>query len=230
MRARRLIAIGSAALVSLALVGCGGSSRHGIAARTPDAIVAEAMRAVDGVHSLRVTGAIDDGSHANRIRLDLRLVNGRGATGELSEHGLAFRLVSVGGVAYVNGSAGFWSQFGGPAAVSRLHGRWLRAPADHGDFASFQSLTDVHRLLKDLLAGHGALTRGNESVVDGVKVIAVHDVADDGTLFVAATGTPYPIRIADGSAVGARIDFSEFNRPVALRPPTASVDIASLQG
>jgi hypothetical protein len=182
------------------------------------------------VRSVRVYGSVNDATPKDEIRFDLSLVNGRGASGSLSEKGLAFRLVTLGNVAYVHGTSAFWQQFGGTDVAAQLRGRWLRAPADRGDFASFSSLTDVHKLLANLLAGHGALTRGTTSVVDGQHVIAVHDASRQGTLYVATTGPSYPIRIENGSSDSGQIDFTRFDAPVTLRAPAHSVDIFKLRG
>lgn len=229
MRAPRFIAIALAAIFPALLSACGGSGPHGLAARSPQAIVAASTQAIERVHSVQVTGSVNDASPRDEIRFELRLVNGRGAVGSLSEHGLAFRLVTLGNVAYVHGTPAFWQQFGGAAVAAQLQGRWLRAPAGHGAFASFAALTDVHRLLASLLSGHGALTRGMTSTVDGQHVIAVHDASRQGTLYVATSGSPYPIRIVNGSSDGGRIDFSRFDAPVALRAPTRSVSIFHLR-
>jgi len=230
MRARRLIATVLAGVLPVLAAACGGSSPHGVAARNPEAIVQAAARAIEAVRSVRVSGSVDDASPKDEIRFDLDLVNGRGATGSLSERGLAFRLVTLGDVAYVKGSPAFWQQFGGASVAAQLRGRWLRAPADHGDFASFAALTDVHRLLATLLSGHGALTKGTTSDVAGHRVIAVHDASRQGTLYVAASGPAYPIRIENGSSDGGQIDFSRFDAPVTLRAPAHAVSIYSLRG
>jgi len=231
MRHGRLTGIAAAMVSAVAVAACGGSGppTRGIASQTPNQIVARATHAIDRVSSVKVSGSVGDGSAANTITLDLNLVGGRGATGSMSEHGLSFRLVAVGGEAYVSGSTAFWKQFGGPSVASRLHGHWLRGPTSSGEFSSFRSLTDIHRLLAHLLTGHGALTKGATTTIDGRRVIALHDASKQGTLYVAITGTPYPIRIANGSATGGRIDFSNFNRPVSLKAPASSIDITSLK-
>ncbi len=215
---------------TVGLSACGGGSLHGVAAKDPEAIVAAATKAIEGVHSVEVSGSVNDASPRDEIHFDLHLVNGRGATGSLSEHGLAFRLVTIGKVAYVKATPAFWDQFGGAAVATELHGRWLRAPADRGAFASFASLTDVHKLIAGLLAGHGALTKGTTSTVDGRGVIAVHDASRQGSLFVATSGPAYPVRIQNESSDQGQIDFRSFGAPVTLRAPAHSVSIFSLQG
>jgi hypothetical protein len=226
MRAQMLIGCALAAVTALAAAACGSSSA--ITHRSPDAIVAGATRAIDGVHSVRVSGQISDGTSAHPIRLDLQLVNGRGATGSMSENGTSFRLITVGGESYVNGSPQFWRQFGGAAVATQLRGRWLRASASSGDFASLASLTDVHKLLSALLAGHGPLTRGATSTLAGHRVVALHDTSKHGTLYVATTGPPYPIRIQNDGSDGGELSFSDFDAKVALTAPRSSVDVSDL--
>jgi hypothetical protein len=218
-----------AAALPAALSACGGGL-HGVAAKNPEAIVAAATKAIAGVRSVEVSGSVNEASPGDEIRFDLHLVNGRGATGSLSEHGLAFRLVTIGNVAYVKATPAFWDQFGGAPVAAQLRGRWLRAPADHGDFASFAALTDVHQLIARLLAGHGALTKGTTSTVDGRGVIAVHDASRQGTLYVATSGPAYPIRIENESSDRGHIDFRGFDAKVVLRPPAQSVSIFALHG
>jgi hypothetical protein len=230
MRARRFIAVILAAVLPAVLAACGGSSPHGVAAKGPEAIVGAATRAIEGVRSVRVTGSVNDAAPGDEIRFTLDLVNGRGATGSLSERGLAFRLVTLGPVAYVRATPAFWEQFGGATLAAQLHGRWLRAPADHGEFASFAALTNVHRLLAGLLAGHGALTKGTTSTLDGHRVIAVHDASRQGTLYVSTSGPAYPIRIENASSDAGHIDFSRFNAPVRLRAPAHAVNLSRLHG
>ena len=229
MRGRTLIGTGLAAMLALVASACGsGTSGNGVAARSPDVIVSRATQAIDGVHTVRVTGVIPDGSSANPIRLDLQLVNGRGATGSMSENGVSFRLVTIGASSYINGSPAFWRRFAGAAAAGRLNGRWLRAPAGSGKLASLSSLTDVRGLVSALLAGHGPLIRGATSTIAGRRVIALHDGSRHGTLYVATKGPPYPVRIADTGGAGGELDFGAFNARVTLTPPADSVDISSL--
>jgi hypothetical protein len=220
-------------VAALMIAACGGSSGgaadNGVAAKSADQIVTQATQAIDAVHTARVSGDVGSAHGQGAIHLDLHLVDGTGATGSMSEGGLAFKLISVNNSAYVNGSPAFWKQFGGSAAVQLLQGRWLRAPAATGPFASFASLTDLHKLVAGLLTGHGALTKGSTSTIDGQKVVALTDKTNQGTLYVATTGKPYPIRIANGgSGGGGQLDFSDFNQPVTVKAPASSIDITKL--
>jgi hypothetical protein len=59
-------------------------------------------------------------------------------------------------------------------------------------------------------------------------VIALHDTSEDGTLYVATTGPPYPIRIQNSGSRGGELNFGDFDATVALTPPKSSVDISDL--
>ena len=87
----------------------------------------------------------------------------------------------------------------------------------------------MQKLFNQLLSSHGKLSKGKTTTVQGQKVIGVTDTTNGGTLYVAATGTAYPIEISKTGTDGGRIVFDHFNQPVSLTPPAHAVDISNLQ-
>ena len=67
------------------------------------------------------------------------------------------------------------------------------------------------------------------TTVNGQKVVALTDTAKHGTLYVAASGKPYPVAIVKSGANGGRISFGQFNKPVSLTPPPNAIDISKLK-
>ena len=53
-------------------------------------------------------------------------------------------------------------------------------------------------------------------------LIAVHDASKGGTLYVATSGSPYPIELVNG-ADQAKVTFSQFNAHVPLAAPPGAV-------
>ena len=53
------------------------------------------------------------------------------------------------------------------------------------------------------------------------------DAAGGGTLYVASTGTPYPLEIVERG--GERLVFDRWNQPVTLAVPPDALDIHQLQ-
>jgi hypothetical protein len=220
-------AIGTLLLVGL-LGGCGSSSSgNGIAAKSPTDIVAAAKVAADAASSVHVSGSIVSGG--SPITLDLDLLAGKGGRGRLTENGLGFELIEIGGTVYIKGSSAFYRHIGGTAAAQLLQGKWLKAPTTSKEFASISSLTNLRALVDTTLANHGALTKGGTTTITGQKVVGVTDTGKGGTLYVAETGQPYPIEIAKSGVGGGTIRFDRWNESVSLAAPANAIDIAQLQ-
>jgi hypothetical protein len=220
-------------LMTAVLGGCGGSSSgsssgNGIASKAPAEIVALAKVAADSASSVHVSGSIVSGG--SPITLDLELLAGKGGRGRISENGLSFNLIQVGGTAYISGSPAFYSHFGGPAAAQLFQGKWLKAPTSNGSFSTLGSLTNLSQLVDSALASHGTLQKGATTTVDRQQVITITNASHGGTLYVATTGKPYPIQITKSGTNGGKILFDRWNAPFTLVAPKNAIDLSQLQG
>jgi hypothetical protein len=198
---------------------------NGLARRSADQIVAAATQAMRAVTFVHVSGSVVD--NGIPVRLDLSLVRGQGGQGQISENGLAFRLISDHQMLYILGSDAFWTHFGGATAARVFHGKWLKT-RDAGEFASIGDLASISRLFGQLLAVHGKLARAGRAVVSGQPAIGVTDRTQGGTLFVATTGKPYPLEIVKRGTNGGRVTFDRFDVPVKLTPPARAIRLPSL--
>jgi hypothetical protein len=163
------------------------------------------------------------------ITLDMDLLASGGGRGRISENGLGFELIETGGTVYIKGSPEFYRRVAGAAAAQLLQGKWLKAPATNPEFGSISSLTDLRKLIDTTLSSHGTLAKGATTTINGQKVVAVTDTTKGGTLYVAASGKPYPIEIARSGASSDKVTFGRWNEPVSLTPPANAIDIARLR-
>jgi hypothetical protein len=215
-------------LVLGVLAGCGGSSSNGVASKTPSEILLTTTAAAFGAKSVHVAGALV--AEGTPFTLDLDLVAGEGARGEVSEHGLSFQLIELGGTVYINGSPAFYQHFGGVPAVQLFGGRWLKAPANTGEFASLSSLTNLAGLMRSLLNVRTVKPGGAARAPGGHRAVAVRDVSTGETVYVATTGKPYPLAVVGNSSThGGSISFDHWNAIGTLRPPANAIDIARLE-
>jgi hypothetical protein len=218
------------ALAAAMLAGCGSSSRagNGLTADTPDEILAAARSAGAGAATVHVAGSIL--SAGKPISLNMELVSHMGGEGRLTLGDLDLELVDVDRAVYVKGSAAFYDHFAGAPAARLLQGKWLKGPAAHGALAPLASLTELSTVIDTALAGHGALVRAPSTTVDGRKVVGVTDRRGGGTLYVAATGTPYPVAIVKTGARGGTIAFDRWNEQVSLEAPADAISVDQLRG
>jgi len=231
---RVLLAVALLAFTVVLLAGCGGgsssssSSGNGVENKAPADILAATKVASVGARSVHVSGSIVSGG--TPITLDMNLLAGKGAHGRLSESGLSFELIQIGKTVYIKGSPAFYKHIGGSAAAQLLEGKWLKAPATSSDFASLGQLTDLQQLVNQTLSNHGSsLTKTGTTTIAGQKVVGITDKSRGGTLYIAATGQPYPIQLTKSGSGGGKITFDRWNGPVSLVAPANAIDVAQLQ-
>lgn len=232
MRSRLSTAGVCGLLLSLLLAllsGCGSSSPsgNGLASKSPTEIVAAAKLAAAGAASAHVAGSIVD--EGKPISLDMELVAGKGGQGKLTLEGLSINLVQVNGAVYMNGSTAFYKHVAGAAAAQLLQGKWLKAPSTDANFASLAQLTDLGKLIGTALASHGKLASAPAKTIAGQKAVGVTDVSKGGTLYVASTGTAFPLEITKSGASGGTITFDRWNKPVKLSAPANAINIDQLK-
>jgi hypothetical protein len=215
---------------SLALAGCGGSSSsdNGTASKSPEQILEASKQAARQASSVHIVGTIT--SEGKPITLDMELLAGKGGKGTISQEGFKIQIIQTGGAVYINGSSDFYKHVTGSApAAALLQGKWLKAPANSGELASLAELTDLSKLIDTALASHGTLSKGEETTIEGQKAIPLKDKTKGGTLYVAATGKPYPLQISKEGKESGKVTFNRWDQPVTLNAPSGAIDISKLQ-
>jgi hypothetical protein len=226
--AHGLAALTAAALLAVAIWGgtlAAGAATNAIASQSPSAILASATSAINSVSTVRVAGSGLSGDTS--ISLDVHLVSGRGGEGTVGLNGLTFQFVVIGSEAYFKADAAFWKRFANQAVAQLAAGRWFKARTT-GDYASLAKFGSLHALFGALLSAHGTLSKGALTTIRGQKVVPLTDQPSGGTLYVAATGKPYPVEIANAHARGV-IVIDSINQPVTLTAPAGAIDISQLQ-
>lgn len=214
-----------ALLVVVAVAGCGGGAKsNGEAKKTAEQVVADAQSAAVDASIVHVVGqGVDNGSP---LKIDLWVANGKGK-GHLEESGLGFDIVRIGDVVYIKGGSGFLKKFAGAGAAALLHDKWLKGSATTGQLASLASLTDKKQFFQGVLGQHGKVENKGETDYHGTKAVEIRDTTQGGSLFVAATGTPYPVALEGGRQQGS-ITFSDWNGSESIEAPKGAVDLSSL--
>jgi hypothetical protein len=193
----------------------------GKAAKTPAQILAGAERAVATASSVRLVAVGVSGGKP--LRLDLELVAGRGGEGSVTDGGYTFRIVRLGTHAYFEAGAAFWRKFAGSLGPQLFQGRWIEASATSGQLASFTPLTSMRTFINGALSSHGTLAIGKTTTIGGRPALRLIDTTQGGSLYLAATGAPYPLEITANGGAGT-IRFESWNQAFPTTPPKNALD------
>ncbi|WP_186319199.1 hypothetical protein [Streptomyces sp. SAJ15] len=193
---------------------------------------------LESAKSLRMK--MDLTSAGTRQKMDLALDGSGNCAGsmEMGTEG-SFELIKLSDKVWMKPDETFWkTQAGsdGAAAAELFKGKWV-----HGSTSDemFKDMTDVCDLAGfqqslDTDDSDDKMTKGTLVTVDGNKVIPVNGKSSDGdpmTLYVAAEGKPYPLKIVQKGTESGSIELTDWDKPVPTTTPPADqvVDMAKLQ-
>ncbi|MFI9630326.1 hypothetical protein [Streptomyces sp. NPDC052042] len=224
----------------------GGTARadNGIDTLSAQQIADRSRDALLGVRSLHFRARGDLGGHDPSVELDLAMDRNGNCDGSVDLGGGqgSVRIVKRGDDVWVKPDAAFWKNQvpnGGPAYAAILKGRYVRGSANDPRLRGVAHACDLGRLRRLVVDNaendRGTLNKGRRTTLDGAPVVPLTRLRDSRTLtmYVAATGRPYPLRITveeEGRRAHAVADLSAFGVPVpaATPPPGKTYDINAL--
>ncbi|WP_250005532.1 hypothetical protein [Actinoplanes sp. M2I2] len=205
---------------------------NGVEALEAQQILDKAKAALKKAGSFHMKGDIvTDGS---KMGLDFKTGNGE-VIGKLSMGGPSVELLEVAKKRYIRPDAAFWSMSGGGKEqgeqMAKLVGdRWVAVKATDKNTADMFGFSDIDSMLN----ADGKVTKGAAKDINGRPAIGLVDNSQDGgTLYIATTGEPYPLRIESKNAAEGGLDFTEFGEKfpdIKAPAPADVVDIEKLMG
>ncbi|MFF3790825.1 hypothetical protein ACFYXW_12220 [Streptomyces sp. NPDC001981] len=198
----------------------------------------DALRGARSMH-LSTRTASADGSAPTTLDLIVdRAGNCTGSVGLGGKQG-SVRIVKRGDTVWVRPDAQFWKNRDprvGSALASILAGRYMKGSASDPRLSSLSGACDLATFQKvvseNAKSDKGTLTKGEKTTLAGAPVVPLVRTwhGQKVTMYVAATGKPYPLRIdvTGGSPkADATVGFSAFDKPVPTTtpPPDETVGI-----
>jgi hypothetical protein len=226
MRLALPISLGLAVLVLL-LSGC-GSSDNGVAAKPAGQILQTtitAAKSASSVHMVASAKIVRGGS----FKLDASLAKERGHA-HVSLLGMTFEVIRDGGTLYVKGNRLFAARLGAALGVRIPANTWLKGPTQ-SVLAQTAVFTDIERELPLMLSGSGPIAKGAKTKIDGQTAIALKETRKlyTGTLYVATTGQPYPLKLTKAGRETGQTTFTGWNDPVTVSAPANAIELSGLQ-
>ena len=214
----------------------------GEASKTPQQILMDAAAALRAAHGYELRGTVVQGNQSMRLQLlaDSSLSVKMAATIGAD----TYEVIGTTSGFYVRANAAFWTAHVG-ARARLLANHWIHTPESTGlaELGNFAPATVARCLTED----HGTLSIAGKATVGGQAAVVLKDAGDlpgsqPGTLAVAASGPPVPLRVTstgrqrpgghidvcnDGKAdsAGGVLSFSHFNHLQSIQPPRTAIQL-----
>ncbi len=225
-----------------ALAGCASSSENGVVAKPAGAILAAsqtAARTASAVHvssqsfATTITANKTKGKPKTKLvrvsGIELQLTSG-GGRARVSLLGHTSEAIRLGSTLYVRGAGAFYTNLARRTGMHLPTGAWLKAPAHSGQLAESAALTESGGELALLLRDPTiSLTKGHTTTIKGQKAIELKETGKlyMGAIYIATTGTPYPILITRHGQQAGETTFTGWNHSVTLQTPAKAIELSS---
>lgn len=240
---RRLAAAGVAAGLAVAATACSSGPEHpsvaplaqisideqttaqnGIDQLAPPEALERAIAAMRAAGTYRVTGTTVGGN-----TIDIAFQDGVGSAGTVGSQNTVQLVATAGGV-YVTGDTASLAAQVGADVDTTIAGKWLLISAEAA--SGFAIFADGSAFASAVLGAEAPSDMTDVTEVDGQAAVGLLFPETGGTLWVAATGEPLPLRLEEkGASAGAGvITFSDYGTEVAITPPSedAVVDLTKI--
>jgi hypothetical protein len=167
--------------------------------------------------------------------LDISSVRGSGAVGKFGIWGGSMDFVRTPKEFYLRGDRTFWRHFLGSTtmadrfAFAMLANRWVKVPVSVPAFRQLVRLTNLTQFFSGSSPTDGALVNEGVTTFRGQKVIALRPASHEATVYVSASGTPYPVAVVAPKA-GDEFDFGGWNQPISTRAPNNALPVPDIGG
>ncbi|MDH6122065.1 hypothetical protein [Kitasatospora sp. GAS204B] len=146
----------------------------------------------------------------------------------------SFQILSTPQQTWIQPDTKFWTTMGGAhgsQAAELFKGRWMTGSKDDADLKSLSDSCNLTQFTGQMNQDGDQAAKTGTATVNGQPTVVLHVKSSDGTsgdMWIAAQGTPYPLK---ANSTSGQMAFSNFNQPVTVQAPPADqvVDISKLK-
>lgn len=253
MRTRTFTALCLTVTAAVGLTACGGGTeaapqapakkaKQPLADLSGPEIAVKSLKATRTASSLTLKGTAPDGD-GGQVSIDLSLDRKGQCVGTLGMKGSGtFDVVKTGGTLYMRPDEKFVREQIAPgskaesdAGVEMLAGRWMKSAADSADAKDMAQLCDLDKVLDEFKTEDSMARKGRRTTVNGAPALTLRetDGKEDHTVYVAARGKPYLLKLVSKSAdEPGSLTFTDYDKPVRAEVPADKdvVDLDHLKG
>jgi hypothetical protein len=228
---KRFVGLGAVLAAALGVAGCSSSSNgststtpvsNGVASETASQILNSVDQAVTSATSIQVTGNIVQKGKQETFQV-VTFSSGN-FSGNFVQGGNTVMFVKIGSTDYLNASAGYYESSGASASVAGLIGGiWVSGPDSQLGFGNSFTISSIFRNFKHPT---GTISKGSASTIDGQAAFSLKS-SKGGVLWVATTGTAYPIELTKFGSSSGTVKFTAWNQGTPPLAPAGAKPISS---
>jgi len=176
---------------------------------------------------VKISGTVTNGGKPT----SLNIVSAQGAGGgTITSGGATINIVVVPPNVYLKADKASWTKLANSAVAGQLFaGKWLQTTTADKDFGSFAQLLDAATLTQQITA-NGTVTKGAVTTFHGKKAVPLRDASANGTLYIAASGSPYILGlVGSGAKRGSQLLFTQYGSAKVPSAPSNAISLAQLQ-
>jgi hypothetical protein len=187
---------------------------NGIDQFEPDAALDQAIEAMEATGSYRVKGTTMSGSAIN-----IRFKVGIGSGGKIKIDGDTIKIKSIDDQLLVSGDAERLGEEIGEDIDDTVGEKWL--VMDSNTASGFEIFASGKVFAEAVFGAQGPAEVTSVKEVDGQPAVGLVFPETGGTLWVAASGKPYPLRFEEKGATADQgiLTFSDFGEEFKLKLP-----------
>jgi hypothetical protein len=218
-----LAGLALAAAGALALTGCGspasGGGSSAASGRSAPAIIAQMKAAVRSAPSMHMSGRLSDSGRP--VGLNVSVLRDGDLAGRITQNSVPLSLIGAHGKFYVEATRPFLRELHASSVCSLMCGKWVQMSGPQADqLTGSLSMTSLTRSLTSDLP---SFRKTGMTTVGGQPAIEMKG-ADGSTLYVAARGKPYPLRVTSPGGSQGSVVFSQWGAvPEPSPPPSGDV-------
>lgn len=196
------------------------------------ALITKAIANTKAAPSLTVVGAgVSTGSSSQRVSFDLTLVQKAGCRGTIAlSKTETFQLVETGGYVWLKPSNAYYASLHiSKAALALIGDKYIKVPTGNSNVADLSKICSFSGLFGELPTPTGTSYVATPTTYQGQRAYKVTQSGQPGYLYLTNSSTPMLAKLAEPTANGGVITFTEYSVPLQVTAPSDAESIDGTQ-
>ena len=196
------------------------------------ALITKAIANTKAAPSLTVIGSgVSTGSSSQRVSFDLTLVQKAGCRGTIAlSKTETFQLVETGGFVWLKPSNAYYTSLHiSKAALALIGDKYIKVPTGNSNVADLSKICSFSGLFGELPTPTGTSYVATPTTYQGQSAYKVTQSGQPGYLYLTNSSTPMLAKLAEPTASGGVITFTEYSVPLQVTAPSDAESIDGTQ-